>query len=111
MTPGSVAIDGLVLWHVPSVHHYCLAIDSASAGISLTLALVSAAARSTSTVLKSTTGVTIIGNSGVCHVLVIIARLEVTSPTRSTKRENRTPVGRGVFTYKVGSREQCGGEG
>lgn len=65
MTPGSVAIDRLVLWHIPCVHNYCFAIDGASPGISLTLALVPAAAGAASAVLKSTAGVTIIGNGGV----------------------------------------------
>lgn len=65
VTPGRVAIDRLVLGHVPCVHNHCFAIDGTSPGISLTLALVPAAASAASAVLKSTAGVTIVGNGGV----------------------------------------------
>lgn len=70
VTSGSVAIDGLILWHIPCIHDDCFAIDGTSPGICLTLALVPAAARAAATVLKPTAGVTIIGNGGVCHMLV-----------------------------------------
>lgn len=73
VTSGSVAINGLILWHVPCIHYDCLSIDSTSASISLTLALIPAAASAGSAVLKSAAGVTIIGNSWVCVVLVTIA--------------------------------------
>lgn len=75
MTTGSVSVDRLVLGHVPCVHDDRLAINSASAGIGLTLALVPAATRATAAVLKSAAGVTIVGNSRVCHLLVTIAGL------------------------------------
>lgn len=72
MTPGSVAIDRLVLRHVPCVHDNRFPINGSSAGICLALALVTAATRTTPAVLKSAAGVTIIGNGRVCHMLVII---------------------------------------
>lgn len=111
MTPGSVTIDRLVLWHIPCIHYNRLAINSSSSGIGLTLALVTAATRATPAVLKSAAGVTIIGNGRVCHMLVNITRLRVKNPRRSTGREDRTPVRSGVFTYKAGSHGQCGEEG
>lgn len=75
MTTGSVAINRLVLWHVPCVHDNRFAIDGSSAGIGLALALVTAATRATPAVLKAAAGVTIIRNGRVCHMLVIITGL------------------------------------
>lgn len=72
MTSGSVAIHRLVLWHIPCVHDNGFPINCSSAGVGLALALVTAATCTTSAVLKSAAGVTIIGNGGVCHKLVII---------------------------------------
>lgn len=92
MTPSSVAIDRLVLWHIPRVHDYRLAINSASSSISLALALVSTAACAAAGVLKSAAGVTVIGDGGVCHLLVIITGFEGVSSTCSTRTENRRPA-------------------
>lgn len=53
MASGSVAVNRLVLWHIPCVHDNRLAINSASAGIGLALALVSAATSAAATILQS----------------------------------------------------------
>ena len=71
-----VAIDGLVLRHIPCVHDYGFSINSTSSSISLALALVPAASCTAAGVLKSAIGVTIIGNGGVCYMLVIIQESE-----------------------------------
>lgn len=54
MASDSVAVNRLVLWHIPCVHYNRLAVNSASAGIGLALALVPAATSATAAILKPT---------------------------------------------------------